>query len=123
MLCVQRTVFVFTLSSPPEKQDLRPTAHHRVLGFLPTMTSANLKDGVVNLTITPAKEKNSNAAAEQKAAEERGVTVQSEVAVDDRGGWGNKIEFILATVGFAVGLGNVWRFPYLCQKSGGGICI
>uniref|UniRef100_A0A8C8G482 Transporter n=1 Tax=Oncorhynchus tshawytscha TaxID=74940 RepID=A0A8C8G482_ONCTS len=43
-------------------------------------------------------------------------------AEDDaaRPAWNSKLQYILAQVGFSVGLGNVWRFPYLCQKNGGG---
>lgn len=40
--------------------------------------------------------------------------------MNKRGNFSNKIGFVLAAAGSAVGLGNIWRFPYLAAKYGGG---
>ncbi|XP_057185642.1 sodium- and chloride-dependent GABA transporter 2 [Triplophysa rosa] len=48
------------------------------------------------------------------------VVPHTDEKMTERGQWSNKLEFVLSVAGEIIGLGNVWRFPYLCYKNGGG---
>ncbi len=41
----------------------------------------------------------------------------------ERGVWSGKLGFVLAAAGSAVGLGNIWRFPYMASEGGGGVFV
>ncbi|KOX72963.1 Sodium-dependent neutral amino acid transporter SLC6A17 [Melipona quadrifasciata] len=43
-----------------------------------------------------------------------------ETKEENRAEWSGKMQFFLSIIGYSVGLGNIWRFPYLCQQNGGG---
>ena len=56
---------------------------------------------------------------------ERTPEVRIEVSpteeIEDRAQWKSPVQFFMTILGFCVGLGNIWRFPYLCQQNGGGM--
>ena len=43
--------------------------------------------------------------------------------MEKRSSFSGKLGFVLAAAGSAVGLGNIWRFPYLAAKNGGGLFL
>lgn len=86
------------------------------------MSEKTEKNGQITVTVTSPENEERSADVSVQDVEESNSAAPQKVEVEKiRKGWGNKMEYILATIGFAVGLGNVWRFPYLCQKNGGGM--
>lgn len=67
--------------------------------------------------------KEQNATSPEFCAPETPETNAESAPAHKRSSFSGKIGFVLAAAGSAVGLGNIWRFPYLAAKYGGGIFL
>lgn len=81
-----------------------------------------MRDSPLLLTLSPfLLQKNSILSSSADIASEPSGRKRTDVeATEARGNWQNPLEFTLACIGYAVGLGNVWRFPQLVYRNGGG---
>nr|KAG5708022.1 hypothetical protein BaRGS_025160 [Batillaria attramentaria] len=76
-----------------------------------------MQDGnSISLLPSPQRQNLDRASEKQRQFSEEEMVDGNE----DRFTWSKKREYLLSAMGFCVGIGNVWRFPYLCQRNGGG---
>ncbi|KAK3697426.1 hypothetical protein RRG08_031190 [Elysia crispata] len=57
------------------------------------------------------------------SAMEIGDSPRVETVSGDRDTWASHREYLLSMIGFCVGIGNLWRFPYVCIRNGGGVFL
>lgn len=78
----------------------------------------NNEDGATTTNPTASSKEPANSRKPSEATGEEGGDAEGQGVKRD--GWNNDIEFLMSCIALSVGLGNVWRFPFIALENGGG---